>query len=616
MALSGNQFTLAEYDLPLPNSTFGANSSLPAHSTSWPVLYVLTDKKRRRAYIGETNNYRRRMIQHAANPQKKAFCRTLLIDSPAFNQSATFDFENRLIELFQVDRRFKLSNRNNGYTQFDYYQRPEYRQLFRELWDDLAEQGYAIRPLEELENSDLFKYSPFKGLTADQYEALDRMLAYIDGGAYKPNEEGGVDEEPFESPAHAVDRAREVGLRRKERGLIVIEGAPGTGKTILAMTMLYKLRTRPEYQGLRCALVSPMDSLRDTLRKACHDIDGLRPGDVIGPSEVKASHYDVLLVDESHRLHGISGAGRNGRAYKSTCLQLGLDENAHQLDWILSQGTKVFLMYDPKQKVRGTGLAQDQLNERVERLENEGINVDYLRLSTQMRVAGGDASLDLVYDVLTNPNRAAIEAGDFDKLFSCLPNDGADKSGLSSKYEFAVIDSFSDFCALQQEMERKASLSRMMAGFAWDWASNPTRNAPADFDIEIEGIRKRWNSRTKNWVNSPNAPNEIGSIHTVQGYDLNYGFVIIGRDIAYDAKLQRLVPCRKEFRDTGAKNLARDADSLFEVIANAYYVLMTRGMRGTYLYVVDPEVRTYLTRFIPLIGRHGNDFARLDRQHA
>ena len=73
----------------------------------------------------------------------------------------------------------------------------------------------------------------------------------------------------------------------------------------------------------------------------------------------------------------------------------------------------------------------------------------------------------------------------------------------------------------------------MAAGYTWDWISKKDSSA---YDIEIEGIRKRWNNASGgNWVNSPNAVHEVGSIHTVQGYDLNYGFIIIGNDLKYDA---------------------------------------------------------------------------------
>ncbi|PFV12832.1 AAA family ATPase, partial [Bacillus cereus] len=70
-------------------------------------------------------------------------------------------------------------------------------------------------------------------------------------------------------------------------------------------------------------------------------------------------------------------------------------------------------------------------------------------------------------------------------------------------------------------------LARLLAGYAWKWRSRKDRSA---FDIEIGDVHLRWNSTDKDWINRPTSVNEVGSIHTVQGYDLNYAGVIIGPD--------------------------------------------------------------------------------------
>ena len=143
-----NEFALRQYTLPLPQpfetseslQDFGTPNPGSHHDESWPVLYILTNSKNKTAYIGQTTNYRRRMKQHAANVDKD-FDRTLLIDNPTFNQSATFEFENRLIELFCADEKYQVTNANNGYAQFDYFERPQYRQKFRDLWAKLREEN-------------------------------------------------------------------------------------------------------------------------------------------------------------------------------------------------------------------------------------------------------------------------------------------------------------------------------------------------------------------------------------------------------------------------------------------------------------------------------------------
>lgn len=539
------------------------------HASSWPVLYILTNSKDRSAYIGETTNYKRRMTEHRDNPEKD-FDATLLIDSPTFNQSTTFDFENRLIELFLADETFRVTNKNNGHCAFDYYQRPQYRQQFRLLWNRLQDFGYATHPIGEIENSDLFKYSPFKGLTPDQYEAIERILALI---------------------------------KRERKTCTFVNGMPGTGKSILAVSLLFKLKNDPHYKDIRVALVSPMEQLRKTYRVLARSVDGLRPGDIIGPSDVVAKGpYDVLLVDEAHRMYDEKGA-MNVPVYRNTCAALGLDSSATQWDWILKSATNSIFFFDPKQQVRATGLGADRRDHMMDHLEDSGVEVYTMELSTQMRVQGGDEYLDFIYDILTGGPAATATAKEFNNLFSSTPLTPTARaeqaeSGIVPPYELAIVDSFADFEKLQLEKEKECGLARMAAGYAWNWVSKKDGTA---YDIEIEGIRKRWNSVSGgNWVNSPNAIREIGSIHTVQGYDLNYGFIIIGYDLKYDAEFDRLVVDRPSFKDRGAKKTATD-QMLESVVINAYYVLLTRGMKGTFIYICDPEVKRYFQRFIPTI---------------
>lgn len=248
--------------------------------------------------------------------------------------------------------------------------------------------------------------------------------------------------------------------------------------------------------------------------------------------------------------------------------------------------------------MRASGLSEEDFNTRLSCLVEDGVSIDKLYLSTQMRVRGGDEYLDLVYDLFTN-NAAAHANIKFDELFSSKPYNvsACDSEDAAPKYQFAIMRSFAEFCELQQQKERESGLSRMMAGFAWKWISN--KNASA-YDITIEGISKRWNTVSKDWVNSPDAVNEVGCIHTVQGYDLNYGFVIIGPDLRFDHETGCVTVSKADFRDNGAKR-GSDDDTLMQIIINAYYVLMTRGMLGTFLYVCDPDLRDYLARFIPAI---------------
>lgn len=110
----------------------------------------------------------------------------------------------------------------------------------------------------------------------------------------------------------------------------------------------------------------------------------------------------------------------------------------------------------------------------------------------------------------------------------------------------------------------------------------------------------RWNKAQKDWINSPGSLEEVGSIHTVQGYDLNYAGVIIGPDLRLDAETGHIVADRENYRDkkgkenTGHLKGAFGDDDLLVFIRNIYGVLLTRGMLGTYVYVCDARLREKL----------------------
>ena len=166
--------------------------------------------------------------------------------------------------------------------------------------------------------------------------------------------------------------------------------------------------------------------------------------------------------------------------------------------------------------------------------------------------------------------------------------------------------------------EAETGLARLIAGFAWKWIS---KNDKSLFDIEIDGQEIQWNNTDTDWINSPTSINEVGSIHTTQGYDLNYAGVIIGRDLRYDPVACKLFIDRNSYFDTKGKsnNKMLGFDYTHEdrltYIANIYAVLLTRGIRGTYVYACDPDLRKYLTTFIPQAKPSDTDVA-VDGTHS
>jgi len=523
-------FKITEGDF--KNQEYGSEDYL----TNWPMLYILENGKQ--AYIGESNHVKTRMSQHHMSVEKNIFDKVHFIYSKTFNQSVTFDYESKLIQYIVADEKFIVTNRNAGIADKEYFDKPVYDEDFYMLWKKLQKEKLVKHSIEEIENSDLFKYSPFKELNDDQREAVDSIT-----DAIKKN--------PYQA--------------------IVVNGMPGSGKTIVAIYIMKLLRDSEEFRDKKIGFVVPPTSLRKTLSGVFKSIYGLRSSDVIGPSDIVKQHYDILLVDEAHRLHQYKNIVNRG-SFKANCEALGMTTENDELDWIIQQCDCPILFYDRMQVVGPSGINIERFNNKMRDEQGKRL-VTYYNLLTQMRVKGGNNYIKLINDILSG--NCAQQA--------CLDN-----------YEFKVIRNFEKFNSLQQEKEMEFTLSRMIAGYAWEWKS---KNDKTLVDIVIEGIEKQWNYQLENWVLSSDADKQVGCIHTIQGFDLNYGFVIMGNEIGYDPHTKKITVIPENYHDANGKKTAT-YDELLEYIRHIYYVLMTRGIKGTYLYICDKNLREYITSII------------------
>lgn len=145
----------------------------------------------------------------------------------------------------------------------------------------------------------------------------------------------------------------------------------------------------------------------------------------------------------------------------------------------------------------------------------------------------------------------------------------------------------------QKDMEY--GLSRLVAGYAWPWIS---KDDPKLFDIQIGKVSLKWNRTMKDWVNSPNAVNEVGCIHTVQGYDLNYVGVIIGPELSYDLEKRQFNINNDHYHDANGWRGITDPEELKRYIINIYKTLLTRGIKGCYIYCVDQGLNEYFKQIM------------------
>jgi DUF2075 family protein len=493
---------------------------------NWPVVYIAENGKE--LYVGETVNAHNRSRQHYENPERRKLNKIHILTDEEFNKSAALDIESWLIQYFAADGKFVLQNGNSGLQNHNYYDRPKYKTKFELAWDELRDMGLVRNSLDNLRNSDLFKYSPYKSLTEDQFIIARKI--------YKD-------------------------IRNNKSSTYIINGKPGTGKTILATYLFKFLKEQEDTKDLNIGLVIPMTSLRTTIKKVFSKIKGLSSSMVIGPVEVITKKYDLLIVDESHRLQ----RRRNivaYHAYDKTNRSLGLNREATQLDWIMQSSKNQILFYDKNQSVKPSDIQQDNF---------EKLNAIQYTLTTQMRVEAGEEYINFIEDIFNYKNPKITDFGN---------------------YEFKMVNNIEELFSNIKEKDKKHGLSRVVAGYAWPWHS---RTGVQDYDIEIDGFKAIWNSTATDWVNSPNAINEVGCIHTVQGYDLNYVGVIVGPEFGYDPTKKKFFVDREKYFDRNGHAGITDPEELERYIINIYKTLLTRGIKGCYVYICNSELKNFIT---------------------
>lgn len=533
--------------------------------SNWPLVYILSDSKTRRAYVGETASALARFSTHLKHLEKQSLTMVHVVSSDRFNKSATLDIESALIKYMAADGNFDLLNGNLGLVDHNYYQKEElYSPIFKQVWDKLRAQGMAKHSLESIDNSDVFKYSPYKSLSFDQRQSLlEIMRALLDSDVKN----------------------------------LIVEGGAGTGKSVLAI-FLFKLiysdehdlslrefdeeeselrdllaQVKKHYPEPRMALVVPMSSFRATLKKAFKNVVGLHPDMVIGPAELARQRYDIVLVDESHRLRKRVNLGAYYGAFDKACLALGLDKNdCSEVDWVTQQSSKAVFFYDANQSIKPSDADESDFV-----AIKASPSTRLMQLESQFRVQGGTAYVQFV-DALLNQS---LESN---------------QKFTSNKYEFLLFD---DMSVLVKEIDRRNQrygLSRLVAGYAWPWHSKKDKT---QYDIKLDGVQLRWNSTNVDWINSTGSAVEVGCIHTTQGYDLNYTGLIFGHEIRYDRETDQIYIDKAHYLDINGKQTVKSDKELKQYILNIYRTIMLRGIKGTFVYACDAGLRDYLRQHVP-----------------
>lgn len=353
-----------------------------------------------------------------------------------------------------------------------------------------------------------------------------------------------------------------------QKQVFIVEGGPGTGKSVVAVNLLVELTNRGQVVQYVTRNAAPREvyaaKLAGTLRK--NRINNMFKGSGAYVSTDEDT-FDALIVDEAHRLNERSGMFRN------------LGEN--QIAEIIRSSRASVFFVDESQRV--TLLDIGRVRE-IERLAYEaGACVTRGELASQFRCNGSDGYLAWLDHALQIRGTA-----------------NTDLAGID--YDFRVVDSPSKLRDLIETENLINNRSRLVAGYCWDWRSKKDADA---FDIEFPAhdFAAQWNLDEDGhlWILKPNSVEQVGCIHTCQGLELDYVGVIIGPDLLVrdgtvvtdgfarsrnDSTMRGFKGMHK--RDPAAARAAAD-----EIIKNTYRTLMTRGTKGCFVWSEDEETRAY-----------------------
>lgn len=357
-------------------------------------------------------------------------------------------------------------------------------------------------------------------------------------------------------------------IEADQKGVFIVKGGPGTGKSVLAINLLVQLIQDDYFAMYVTKNSAPRDvystKLKGTMKKK--SIDNLFKGSGSFHA-ADTNEFDVLVVDEAHRLNEKSGLFSN------------LGEN--QVKELLNAAKFSVFFIDEAQRVTLKDIGSVEL---IKKYASElGIEVFEGELASQFRCDGSDGYIAWLDDVLEI-------------------RETANENDLGMDYDFQVIDSPVELLSMIRKHNDKNNKSRLVAGYCWEWVSSG-KNDQAVHDIVIEGhdFSISWNLGNDIWAIASESIDEAGCIHTCQGLEFDYVGVIIGDDLRFEngkvitdytkrAKTDQSIKGIKKKMKEQPEVAQREVDA---IIRNTYRTLMTRGQKGCYIYCTDKALAGY-----------------------
>jgi len=353
-----------------------------------------------------------------------------------------------------------------------------------------------------------------------------------------------------------------------KKQVLIVEGGPGTGKSVVAINLLANLTK----EGMVAKYVSKNAAPRAVYTTKLRGVvKSSSINNLFGGSgsfiDCQPDLFDALIVDEAHRLNLKSGLFQN------------MGDN--QILEIINASKFSIFFIDNDQRVHIKDIGTSK--EITDLAKKSGAQVAILRLESQFRCNGSDGYLSWLDNTLQIANTANIKL-------------------TGDTFDFRIFDDPNELRREIEKMNKINNKSRMVAGYCWDWISS---NNPLSMDVKIpeHNFEMRWNLKNdgSNWIIAPDSVTEIGCIHTCQGLELDYVGVIVGPDIRCEdgsivtdfKRRSKMDQSLKGIRTMFKENPQEALKTADRIIKNTYRTLMTRGMKGCWVYFSDKPLANH-----------------------
>ena len=456
--------------------------------------------------------------------------------------------------------------------------KPEYKS---ELSAEIYKEWYTAAPF--FIRDEVQQFSQFVKKYVTKKSANGDLLYQIEGGRIRPSKslqdslsdmvKGNPVFNLLDEQAVCYDMCIKTMLQcqkdRKKR-TIVIQGGPGTGKSVLAVNLLMAFINR----GYNSAYVTKNSAPRQaflsllTANRANHlaDIEHLFRSP-FRLSTVPKDGYDCLIVDEAHRLVKKMYGDWTGENQVKECINASL--------------LSIF-MIDEDQAVTTKDIGSiEEIKTWCKQLNSRIVINPNTKLISQFRCNGSDAYIQFIDNILQrNEETVPMNIQELN-------------------YDFRVFDNPVE---MREALRQKNSINnkaRMVAGYCYDWN---VRHGRGEYDIELpDGFRAKWNlANDKIWAINPTSFEQVGCIHTAQGLEFDYVGVLIGKDLSYDKDSGKIITDKTMIsRDDNTSGIRTACDEVAKrLILNTYKTLLTRGQKGCYVYCEDRALADYIKSFI------------------